>query len=163
MFEEQTQPDVDTDALQNTVNSGANWFFWIAGLSLINSMVIFFEGNWSFAVGLGITQVFDGIALAFVNNGAGGGIKLAALLADIVVVLIFIGFGFLGRARHVWAFVAGMALFALDTLILIAAVDILGIIIHGVALFFLFGGMSAARRLNAELARSPGADQMTGA
>lgn len=152
MFEEYTPPGIDADALQNTVNSGANWFFWIAGLSLINSMIIFFEGSWSFAVGLGITQVFDGVALAFVENGAGGWIKLAALVADIVVVCIFIGFGFLGRARHVWAFIVGMLLFAIDTLILIAAFDVLGIIIHAVALFFLFGGLSAARRLNAELA-----------
>ncbi len=145
----------DQDELQAKVNSGANWFFWIAGLSLVNSMVMFFEGNWSFAIGLGVTQIFDAFANVAVQNGVAGWVKLAALTADILVICIFIGFGFLGRARYVWAFIVGMVLFALDSVIFILAVDILGIIIHAVALFFLFGGMMAARKLNADAAGAP--------
>src|SRR5216117_2936789 len=38
------------------LKSGASWFYWIAGLSLINSIVAFTGGQWAFLFGLGITQ-----------------------------------------------------------------------------------------------------------
>ena len=50
---------------------GANWFFWIAGLSVINSLIITFGGEMSFVIGLGITQFIDGISIALKENGSG--------------------------------------------------------------------------------------------
>lgn len=158
MFEDQQQqapPPVDTDELQLHVNSGANWFFWIAALSLINSVIINFDGQWSFAVGLGITQIIDGIVKLSIKEGAADWLRFVALAFDVVLLAVFAGFGFLGRARHVWAFAIGIVLFALDSLIFLLAVDILGIIIHAVALFFIVRGMLAARTLNAALRSNP--------
>ena len=34
------------------LKSGANWFYWIAGLSLINSAIFVFGGNVNFIAGL---------------------------------------------------------------------------------------------------------------
>ena len=41
------------------LKSGASWFYWIAGLSLINSISAASGSSWRFIVGLGITQIFD--------------------------------------------------------------------------------------------------------
>ena len=37
------------------LKSGASWFYWIAGLSLINSIAAVSGGSWRFILGLGIT------------------------------------------------------------------------------------------------------------
>ena len=38
--------------LENQFKSGAGWFFIIAGLSIVNSIIILSGGSWSFIVGL---------------------------------------------------------------------------------------------------------------
>lgn len=43
------------------IKGGANWFYWIAGLSIINTLIIFFNGDVNFIVGLGLTQIIDAI------------------------------------------------------------------------------------------------------
>src|SRR4051794_33834386 len=42
-------------ALEKQIKSGADWFFWIAGLSLVNSFVALSGKGWGFILGLGIT------------------------------------------------------------------------------------------------------------
>jgi hypothetical protein len=42
---------------QAGVKRGAGWFDWIAALSLINSLIALFNGNWHFLLGLGITDL----------------------------------------------------------------------------------------------------------
>ena len=37
--------------------SGAGWFFWIAALSLINSIILLSGGDRHFVVGLGVTSI----------------------------------------------------------------------------------------------------------
>jgi fatty acid desaturase len=41
------------------IRSGANWFIWIAGLSLVNSALFAIGSNWAFFLGLGATQFVD--------------------------------------------------------------------------------------------------------
>src|SRR5438477_10996020 len=43
--------------------SGANWFYWIAALSLLNSIIFFTGSNFSFFVGLGLTPLIDALLL----------------------------------------------------------------------------------------------------
>jgi len=45
------------------MQSGARWFYWIAGLSMINSIAAMSNSSWSFLAGLGITQFIPGLAL----------------------------------------------------------------------------------------------------
>ncbi|MGI8656220.1 MAG: hypothetical protein ACR2LC_13505 [Pyrinomonadaceae bacterium] len=61
--------------------SGANWFFWIAALSMINSVVLLMNGQWNFLAGLGITQLIDGIAIALAKDA--GNTKFNKLQAEI--------------------------------------------------------------------------------
>src|SRR5207245_2159091 len=47
---------------EQVVKSGANWFVWIAGLSVVNSIVGMSGGHLHFIFGLGITQIVDALA-----------------------------------------------------------------------------------------------------
>ena len=95
------------------MKSGASWFYWIAGLSLINSVAATAGVNWRFIFGLGITQVLDAMGTQF-----GGAAKIITLALNLVVAGIFILFGVFAHKRHLWAFIVGMVLFAMDTLLM---------------------------------------------
>lgn len=123
------------------VKSGASWFFWIAGLSLINSFTALTGQNWHFLFGLGIVDLINGLSAEFANSG-----KFVALLLDLLVAGVFVVFGIFGNKRHLWAFITGMILFALDGVLFLIAQDWLGIAFHAVALFFLFRGAHACRQ-----------------
>ncbi|HYG36117.1 MAG TPA: DUF4339 domain-containing protein [Clostridia bacterium] len=125
------------------MKSGASWFYWIAGLSLINSVVAFTGSSWRFMLGLGITQIFDGFAA---NIGTGG--KAVALGLDVLVTGVFILFGIFAYKGHTWAFITGMVLFTLDGLLILLFKDWLGVAFHAFVLFCLFRGMVACRQLN---------------
>jgi hypothetical protein len=126
------------------LKGGASWFFWIAGLSLINSIVAFTGSEWGFILGLGITQIFDAIG----QNIEGGG-KAIVLVLDILAAGVFIFFGVFANKRHTWAFIVGMILYALDGLIFLVAQDWLGLGFHVFVLFCLFRGLQGCRQLNA--------------
>ena len=124
--------------------SGANWFFWIAGLSAINSFIILMGGEWSFIIGLGITLVFDAVAREI------GGLGFAvAIVLDVIVLLTFVGFGIFARKRHTWAFIVGMVLYSLDGLLFVLFQDWLSVGFHVFALFFIYKGMRAHLALRA--------------
>ena len=124
------------------LKSGASWFYWIAGLSLINSVVSFTGSGWRFILGLGITQVLD----AF---GSRIGSKVAALVLDLGVAGAFILFGVFAHKAQTWAFIIGMALFALDGLIFLVRQDWIGVGFHAFVLYCLFRGFTACRELRA--------------
>ena len=89
-------------ALQNQFENGANWFFWIAALSLLNSVISLANGEWAFIVGMGVTQIIDGVALAFAEEaGSTLGIKAFAIFLDVMAVSVFVFFGVFARKREV--------------------------------------------------------------
>ena len=131
-------------AVERQMKSGASWFYWIAGLSLVNSIAAFSGSDWRFFLGLGITQIFDAIGTEISSGG-----KLVALLLDLMAAGIFILFGVFAHKRHSWAFIVGMVLFGLDGLIFLLATEWLGFGFHVFALYCLFRGFSACRQLRA--------------
>ena len=56
--------------------AGARWFYWIAGLSFVNSLVVISGGSLHFVVGLGITSIVDAAA----KRVAGAGTFLDVLI-----------------------------------------------------------------------------------
>jgi thiosulfate reductase/polysulfide reductase chain A len=44
-------------AVEQRLKGAASWFYWIAALSLINSIIVMAGGNWHFIIGMGVTTV----------------------------------------------------------------------------------------------------------
>lgn len=139
-----------TEAMQLEAQhrSGAQWFYWIAALSLVNSASSFFGGQWGFVVGLGITQVFDAFALAL-HEEIGNSVQIVALAASVLVAGVFVLFGVLAGKRFSIAYVLGMVFYGLDGLIFLLVGDWLSIGFHVFALFFIVRGFQASLKLNA--------------
>jgi hypothetical protein len=132
--------------LTQSYKSGANWFYWIAGLTLVTSVIAFGGGGIRFLISLGITQIIDGVAEAISAEG-GGAAKVVALVLALVISGVFIICGVLANKRSLGAYIAGMVLFGLDGLVSLMFQDWIGVIAHAVVLFFLFRGFQAGREL----------------
>jgi hypothetical protein len=131
--------------LERRFNEGAKWFFWIAGLSVVNSIILFAGGKWNFLIGLGITQLIDGISIIIakeVGPNAGMVIRAIALGVNVIIAGIFVLFGILAK-RYKWGFIVGMIVYALDGLIFLMVPDFLSIGFHLFVLYGLYGGLKA--------------------
>ncbi|MGB8509668.1 MAG: hypothetical protein WCD76_14875 [Pyrinomonadaceae bacterium] len=128
--------------------SGARWFYWIAALSLITSIISLSGSRFGFIVSLGVTQLVDGLA----NGAASGGSsapKVVAIVFDVMAVGLFALVGYFASKRLAWVFIAGMAIYLLDGLIFLLVRDWLGIAFHAFVLYSIFGGYQACVKLNA--------------
>lgn len=143
------QPEIDEQTRRS--QSGANWFFWIAGLSLVNSVIVVMGGNWSFLAGLGVTQFLDAMARGL-SARLGAASTVFALILDVAAAGVLVMFGLLARQRHSWAFVLGMILYVLDGLLFVILQDWLGLAFHAYALFCIYRGLSANNKLGELLA-----------
>lgn len=113
---------------------GANWFYWIAGLSLINSIVAISGGQWHFVLGLGITEITD----AFHNPQA----RIVGYFIDLLVLGFFLMCGYFAGKLQKWAFIMGMSFYLLDAGIMLLAQDWLGFAFHVYALICIWRGFS---------------------
>jgi hypothetical protein len=130
--------------LQAQVKVGANWFYWIAGLSLVNTLAALSGSTWRFLLGLGITRVIDEL-----GSGMSGPGKVAALVVEAFIAGFFVLLGSFAGKQNKWAFVVGMALFGLDACISLLAQDWIGLAFHGYALFCIYRGYARLGELNA--------------
>lgn len=137
---------VEIDEQERRSQSGANWFFWIAGLSLVNSVVVLMNGRWSFLAGLGITQFIDGLAVAL-SAKLGNAATVLALILDLATAGVIVLFGLMARQRHTWAFVFGLILYVADGLLFLIVQDWLGLAFHGYAAYCIVRGLTANKRL----------------
>lgn len=122
--------------------SGARWFYWIAALSLITSLVILAGSNWVFFVSLGVTQV-----VAAVARKLGGAATVVAIVFDVVAAGVFALLGYFAVKQHRWAFIVGLALYALDALLFLLFRQWLALAFHAYVIYCLFAGYRACARL----------------
>ena len=142
---------VERQQLEQRMKSGANWFYWIAALSLVTSIISLAGGEWGFLVSLGVTQLADAIA----NVGAdriGWGVKVFALVFDLIAAGLFALLGMFANKRQTWAFIVGTVLYILDALVCLLIGFWLGLAFHAFALYSIYGGFKACSAL-AELDR----------
>jgi len=132
--------------LSQGYKNGANWFYWIAGLSIITSIIAFAGGGWGFLISLGTTNLIDAVANEL-SAELGGAPKIVALVLDLLVTGAFVGFGVLAGKKFLWAYVLGMVAFLFDGLVSLLVQDWIGVVVHAVVLFFLFRGFQAGREL----------------
>lgn len=132
--------------LENQLKSGAHWFYWIAGLSLINSIIYLSGSHWTFVIGLGVTQFIDAIFVEVAQNAGLIG-KIIAFIFDLIAASIFVVFGIFAGKKYNWSFIIGMVLYAFDGLLFIIAKDFLSIGFHVLALYFIYNGFKANKRI----------------
>lgn len=145
-------PYVDLEAAEKRLKAGANWFFWIAGLSLVNTGLTFSGSDRTFVLGLAVTQVADAFAKVMVERGGPPSLHYLAAGFDVVVAGLFVAAGLLARRRVAWVYVAGMVLYLLDAALCGVFKVWMSLAFHGLALFYLWSGFSALRTLRAATA-----------
>jgi hypothetical protein len=121
---------------EQIVRSGAGWFLAIAGLSILNSVLTMSGTNFHFIFGLGVTEIVDAIGRQSGTTGSA-----LSLVVNIFIAGIFLGFWNFARTGEKWAFLFGMALYAVDGVILIPFKDFLGVAFHAYALLRIYHGM----------------------
>jgi len=130
------------ERLERQRRSGALWFYWVAALSLVNSVAVLTGQQWRFIIGLGITQLADALAA---RTGHGG---VTVALMDAAVIGGFVLLGRFALRGRLWAFGVGAAFYALDGLIFLAVRDWVGVAFHVFVLVMTVRGLAAARRLS---------------
>jgi hypothetical protein len=121
---------------EQLVKNGAGWFLAVAGLSIVNSILTMSGTHFSFIFGLGITQIVDAMGR---QSGATG--STLGLIVNVFIAGVFVLFWNFARKGKKWAFLVGMALYAIDGLILLPFKDYLSAAFHAYALFRIYGGM----------------------
>ena len=124
------------------IQSAARWFWWIAGLSLVNAVMFHSGSEVNFVIGLAMTTL---ASVAFAKN-----LPIAIALAGLTVGFYFL-VGLYAQRRVLWAFYLGLAVYAVDALIYVMFQDWMSVGFHVLAGFFIFKGLQRTR----ELAKAP--------
>ena len=151
MSTQQPTPDqiksiTDKLKIENQFKGGASWFYWIGGMSIVNSLAILFGANWSFFAGLGATQFIDGVFLAIVQQSSGTLatiIQIVGFGINLGIAGLFILLGVFARRKNRWAFIVGMVVYGLDSLIFLWFRDFIGFAFHIFVFFMLRVGLQA--------------------
>ena len=127
---------------RTSVLHGADWFFWIAILSVINTLIVYFYQTPNTPVALGLTQWLDGT-----NVGITSALTPGWLVTDILIAAVLAMFGLLARRGNDLAFVVGIFLYVVDAMLTIGMRDFFGFGVHLIGLFFLCKGLLASRHI----------------
>jgi hypothetical protein len=127
--------------------SGAAWFYWVAALSLVNSIAALADAEFGFALGLGVTMIADGVAAHFVENGAPPYVRAIVFGFDLVILAMVVGCGWLSQKRVLPIYAIGMVMYLFDGLLYVPGFNIISIAIHGFALWCMWAGFQAYRQL----------------
>jgi hypothetical protein len=132
------QTDLAAQKLQieHALKGSSGWFVAIAGLSLVNSVLAMAGAKIQFIFGLGLTQIVDAVA-----HGSGGAGIVLDLVINSLIAGVFVFFWNFARKGARWAFYAGMGLYVMDGLILLAFKDFLSVAFHGWALYRMYSGV----------------------
>ena len=133
--------------LARRASSGATNFYWIAALSVINSIVSVFGGGMYFVVGLAMSLLVDGFFLGMAEAFPSSKliVQLIGLAISVVLSAFFAMFGYFAVKGKRWAFITGIIFYALDTLLMLVFQEWLGLLFHA---FFLWGLVNGLRALN---------------
>ena len=138
-------------ALMARGKNGAHWFYWVAALSLVTSIIIVGGGDRHFVIGLGITLVSSTIAAGIAQQApeAALTLQIIAVTFSLFVSAIVALFGWMSAKRYTAVMAIGMGLYFLDGTLYLLIQDWMSIAFHGFALYCMWTGMSAFRELNA--------------
>jgi hypothetical protein len=126
--------------------SGARWFYWIAALAMVNSLVVYFGERFDFGARLGFASLADTLV-----KRAGSAGTVLDIVINGVVAGVFISFGYFAAKARKWAFLLGMALYLADGLLLIERRHILSLGFHTYALYGISRGLAAAKQVQIQI------------
>lgn len=135
----------EAEDLDKKIKTGGAWLYWIAGLSIVNSVIILTGSNWGFVLGLTLTQVID-IVCRGIATELGVAAMIFALVLDLAIAGFFIALGVFARRRQTWPFVVALVLYGIDTLLTLFTGIWLGVLWHAWALTCIVIGLRAAVR-----------------
>jgi hypothetical protein len=144
-----SEPEMDlaeAGHIEKRIKSGGSWLYWIAALTLVNSIVTLAGSEWSFVLGLSVTQVIDAAVAALAPKEISVMAKIIAFGVDSLAIGLFVFLGFQAGRKRIWAFAIGIALYGVDTLLTLLSLSMVSIGIHGWALLCLSLGMKAAQQ-----------------
>jgi hypothetical protein len=141
--------EIDLDPVEyaprNNIFIGADVFFVLAGLSIINSLIVYFLQIRNLPIAFAFTQWIDGTTGAMTPEGWNPPLSITRLAMDILIAIAFAGFGWFARRGSDLAFVVGMFLYVVDAMLSIGLREFWGFGFHLIALFFIFKGLLASR------------------
>lgn len=145
------------EILTKAIKGGGSWFYWIAALSVINTVTSMVGWDGSFLLGLGFTQLLDGFAKEIGRNA-----MYVIVPINLIVSGAYVLFGYFSCRAAKWAFVTGIVLYSLDTLLvgalLLGPVEsgiIFMLAFHAWALYSMSKGLKAVGLLQKLEAQQP--------
>ncbi|MGE9297278.1 MAG: DUF4339 domain-containing protein [Puniceicoccales bacterium] len=126
--------------------SGARWYYWIAGLSLVNSLIAAFQGDIYFVVGLAISIIVDQIGWVL-SEELGQAAMFIALGVNVLISGVVAAFGYFSLKGIRWVMMTGIVLYICDGLICLLFQDWLSAGFHAYAGFCLIRGFGALNTL----------------
>ena len=129
--------------------AGARWFYWIAGLSLVNSVLAIFGVDVYFLIGLGMTELTRAIVGSILGvpmpNAGFEPWLLPALVIEAVMALAVAGLGWAASRGLGAAFVVGLLIYSLDTAYWALGRALPSVLLHVLAILFIAKGYLALR------------------
>jgi len=134
------------------VTSAARWFYWIAGLTVVNCALAVAGSTVSLLLGLTTPLIAVYIALGV------GRIEFTVMGMALAIIIAagFVFLGWIAEKGRSWAFIAGASLYAADTIWSVVYRDWMSVVWHALALGAILSGLFVLRRMKAATPR-PGA------
>ncbi len=130
--------EMEQAAFAKPIRNGGNWFFWVAALSLINTIAVAMESDWGFALGLQLIYIVGEGAGMMGEHG-----RWYALAINLLLAGGFFWSGAAGYSRKYLPYFLGLSLYAGDCFLSLLTLNIFAIGLHFVALYYMGKGLLA--------------------
>jgi hypothetical protein len=119
--------------IKDKVRKSAFWFFAIAGLSIINTILL--TRGVYFVLGLATSQLLDSYFIGVTGK--------PNLLLSLIPPAIFCLLGFFGLRLNRWAFISALILYFIDSIIYALLTEWIALAFHAFILYQLYLGIVA--------------------
>jgi len=144
------------DGYMGTFSNGANWFYWIAALTIINIVLIAVGSPIILAFGMAVPELGMYLAFDWDTGELDRTLMWSGIALGVILSAVCAAIGWFSNQGNKMIFGVGIALIALDTLLFIFPLfSIIALVVHGYALWAMVNGIFALiklQRLEGELA-----------
>ena len=129
---------------ESKLRSGGSWLYWVAGFTAFNFISGIANFNIQFSMGLGFTEL-----AGYLVRSGGTASATVGTVFTVFAILLLVALGYFACRGQVWAFIVGIVVLGLDTLLLLFGLpdSLLSIAFHVWAVVSLIGGLRVASRI----------------